>query len=111
MLTPTSWPSTRGPPALSGVLDVFSGRDHVRRHRWSRRHRQPDARGWPQWRSSAPRCLGRTIGIARFARPSIDENTQRGLGDGIVTKSHGHAQFKTSSRAVEVYSVLSARRT
>jgi DNA-binding response OmpR family regulator len=41
----------------------------------------------------------------------IDESTRGGLGAGIVTESHRHARFKTSSRAVEVYSVLSSRRT
>jgi class 3 adenylate cyclase len=65
-------------------------------------------------------CVGDTVNLAAHleahtkvvGRPIlIDESTRGGLGAGIVTESHGHARFKTSSRAVEVYSVLSSRRT
>ena len=40
----------------------------------------------------------------------IDENTREGLSDGIRIESHGLAQLKTRSQAVQVYSVPAGQR-
>ena len=59
-------------------------------------------------------CVGDTVNLAAHleahtkvvGRPMlIDENTRGGLGDGIRVESHGAAQFKTRSQAVQIYSV------
>jgi adenylate cyclase len=60
-------------------------------------------------------CVGDTVNVAAhlethtkiLGRPIlIDETTRNGLGDEIRVESHGPAQLKTKSPAVEVYSVV-----
>ena len=60
-------------------------------------------------------CVGDTVNVAAhleahtkiLGRPIlIDENARKGLGDKIAVESHGPAQLKTKSQAVEVYSVI-----
>ncbi|HMH48643.1 MAG TPA: adenylate/guanylate cyclase domain-containing protein [Candidatus Acidoferrum sp.] len=60
-------------------------------------------------------CVGDTVNVAAhlethtkvLGRPIlIDETTRNGLGDTIRVESHGPAQLKTKSQAVEVYSVV-----
>ncbi len=64
-------------------------------------------------------CVGDTVNLAAHLEAHtkvvgqpilIDENTRGGLGDGIRVESHGLAQLKTRSQAVEVYSVPAAQR-
>jgi class 3 adenylate cyclase len=64
-------------------------------------------------------CVGDTVNLAAHleahtkvaGRPIlIDENTKEGLSDGIRVESHGPAQFKSRSQAVQVYSVLAGQR-
>jgi len=60
-------------------------------------------------------CVGDTVNVAAhlethtkvLGRPIlIDETTRHGLDDKIQVESHGPAQLKTKSQAVEVYSVV-----
>jgi class 3 adenylate cyclase len=64
-------------------------------------------------------CVGDTVNLAAHleahtkvaGRPIlIDENTKEGLSDGIRVESHGPAQFKSRSQAVQVYSVPAGQR-
>jgi class 3 adenylate cyclase len=64
-------------------------------------------------------CVGDTVNLAAHLEEHtkvvgqpilIDENTRSGLHDGIRTESHGPAQFKTRSQAVQVYSVPAGER-
>ena len=59
-------------------------------------------------------CVGDTVNVAArleshtkvLNRPIlIDENTQRGLEDGIAVEAHGELQVKGKTQAVKVYSV------
>ena len=60
-------------------------------------------------------CVGDTVNVAAHlethtkvvGRPIlIDENARKGLSDAIRVESHGPAQLKTKSQAVQVYSVV-----
>jgi hypothetical protein len=45
----------------------------------------------------------------KSTKPKAGSVTRRGLGDGFRVDSHGAAQLKTRSHAVEIYSVLPRR--
>ena len=60
-------------------------------------------------------CVGDTVNVAAhleshtklLGRPIlIDANTRSGLDEKMRVESHGPAQLKTKSQAVEVYSVV-----
>jgi class 3 adenylate cyclase len=64
-------------------------------------------------------CVGDTVNVAAHLEAHtrvvgqpilIDETTRGGLGDAIRVESHGPAQLKTRSQAVEVYSVPAGQR-
>jgi class 3 adenylate cyclase len=64
-------------------------------------------------------CVGDTANLAAHLEAHtkvvgqpilIDENTREGLSDGIRIESHGPAQLKTRSQAVQVYSVPAGQR-
>jgi len=64
-------------------------------------------------------CVGDTVNLAAHLEAHtkvvgepilIDENTRKGLGEGIRVETHGSAQFKTRSRAINVYSVPPGQR-
>jgi class 3 adenylate cyclase/predicted nucleic acid-binding protein len=65
-------------------------------------------------------CVGDAVNLAAHLETHtkvvgqpilIDENTRRGLGDGIRVESHGAAQLKTRSQPVPVYSVPPGQRS
>jgi class 3 adenylate cyclase len=64
-------------------------------------------------------CVGDTVNLTAHLEAHtkdlgqpilIDENTRNGLADRIRVESHGPAQFKTRSEAVQVYSVPPGQR-
>ncbi len=64
-------------------------------------------------------CVGDSVNLAAHLEAHtkvvgqpilIDDNTREGLGDGIRVESHGPAQFKSRSQAVQVYSVPAGQR-
>lgn len=69
----------------------------------------------PELSSGRYTCIGDTVNIAArleahtkvAKRPIlIDENTRRGLGDGIVLEPQGEVLVKGKTEAINVYAVL-----